>query len=359
MYGAYPNLPSPYYGVDPQGRPYNPQAGRVPMAHMYDAESPHAMTAPGNSRQLVGPNGYPQPELSPHTLGRPAPPVSHFAIAEHEDFADMPEPMTPTNVDYNPRTATTIGEWAGDARPPQGRSRVSMTTPRGMGGDAVEAARMSPTEVLRPMPAVSFPTAAALPSFEPMSPLMTGFDLRRSSSQPLAMYEDEQAEQKRMYGEVAMTAGVPEPPTPKALNDSTSTYETTSSFSAHDPMPRLPSVTVNPPQPYIHGRPLSPLAEMPTPMSISTRISDAPIPSSSVLHEANPYERTLLGARQQPSAPPYSAASTAGATGFPSPAYPPPSPGGMSVPGSVTDSPQRWESRTRQSFDEEDAYGGI
>ena len=395
-YGPYPDMAEPYYGLDPHGRPYNPDMNRAPMPHMY-AEYPvdtHALTAPGNSRHLAGPQGYSHPELAAHALGRPAAPTSNFAIAQHEDFADTPEPLTPTNVDYHhqpytPQTATSMGEWAGDARPPQARSRVSMNTPQGMSGPL--GAPISPVDYIRPPPAAAtdaFPmpmpvpavrsahaAPSTLPSFEPMSPLMSDFDLRRESVQPLVMYEDERAEQKRLYGEVASTAGVPEPPTPKTafgLNDSTNstnstgTYETTASFGAPEPMPRLPSFTINPPQPYIHGQPLSPLDEMPTPMSQRTSLTDAPVPSSSLDHgESNPYERTLLAARQLP-APPYSAVSSTGATAFPSPAYPPPSPGGMSVPASVTDSPSRYDTPRgpvgpgrRSMYDEEDAYGGI
>ena len=384
-YSAYPNLPSPYYGLDPQGRPYHPDADHSPMPHMYnnlEDHSPHALTAPGNTRQLVGPHGFPQPDLSPHALGRPAAPVSNFAIAQHEDFADMPEPHTPTNVDhgdlpYTPRTAMSAGEWAGDARLPQDRSRVSMSTPKAMGAGeaaalaAATAAARGPSQDEKAFP-VAQPTAAALPSFEPMSPLMAEFDLKRSSSQPLAMYEDERSQQKRMYGEVASAANVPEPPTPRSainLTHSTSSAETGSSFSAPEPMPaRLPpAIAVQVPQPYIHGRPLSPLAEVQTPMSVATRPSmDYPVSSSSLLHEQNPYERTLLAAKAVPGspAPPYSA-SSAGVPALASPAYPQRRMSGMSVPGSVTDSPQQWGrsetkgTRVQSMFDEDDAYGGI
>jgi hypothetical protein len=383
-YGAYPNLPSPYYGLDPQGRPYNPDADCSPTPDMYNNipdHSPYAIPVPSNTRHLVGPHGFPQPDLAPHALGRPAPPFSNFAIGQHEDFADMPEPHTPTNMDYGelpytPRTAASAGEWAADARLSQDRSRVSMSTPRGI--DAGETAALAAaTAAARTAPydekafPVAQPTPATLPSFEPMSPLMSEFDLRRNSKQPLAMYEDERSEQKRMYGEVASAANVPEPPTPKSaanLNESTGSTETGSSFSATEPMPRLPpAIAIQPPQPYVHGRPLSPLAEVQTPTSVATRPSvDYPVPSSSLLHEQNPYERTLLAAKAVPGspAPPYSASSD-GASSVPSAAYPPRSPSGMSVPGSVTDSPQQWGSsetrgtRVQSMFDEEDAYGGI
>jgi hypothetical protein len=163
-----------------------------------------------------------------------------------------------------------------------------------------------------------------------------------------------------MYGEVASAAGVEEPKTPHSadLSSSTNSYETASSFSASEPrsishrlppapMPALPTVNVLPPQPYQHGRPLSPLTEVETPRSVA-------MTSSSLMHgqEQNPFELAMPIAAPRP---PYSAASSTGASGFPSPRFPPPSPGGMSVPGSVTDSPRKRESM----FDVDDAYGGI
>ena len=377
-YGAYPSFPTSYRDVnnDPR-RSSVPSRGPPPSPYTFNKQfPPQSAPAYRNSRQLVGPHGYPELDLAPHALGRPLPPTDHFAIADHEDYADMPDPLTPTNVDdgdYMPRTATTMGEWGGNPHPQPNYGApmmmpVAAATPR---YPLTDNAHTPPAAAHQnfPVPAAAPSANSGLPSFEPMSPLMSEFDLRRQSGQPLAMYEDEKSQQKRMYGEVASAAHVPEPPTPRSANaDAHSTFETSPSFSGHEPMPaRLPpALVVNPPQPYIHGRPLSPLNEIATPTSAQTgRVTvDHPVPSSSLLHEVNPYERTLLGAKPQQAAPPYSA-SSAGATGFPSPAYPPPSPGGMSVPGSVTDSPQRWEDSTTRGrrvpsmFDEEDAYGGI
>jgi hypothetical protein len=83
-----------------------------------------------------------------------------------------------------------------------------------------------------------------------------------------------------------------------------------------------------------------------------------------VPHEVNPFER--LGVPHQRTLVAPHSASTTGATGIPSPAYPPPSPGGMSVPGSVTDSPRRWSGRSASGlgrqvsvYGEDDVYGGI
>ena len=316
------------------------------MLHTYQdhyGDVPHALTAHSNMRQLLGPSQQPyaDPALSPVAMGRPAVPTTLSELAQHEDFADIVEPHTPayaTTYDqdrdgaWTPPTATTIGIWTDDTRPQHGRSRVSMTT-----SDTPEEVvnRSAPTRV--PLQPIHMP----LPLLRPMSPLLSGFDLRRSSIQPLAIYENENesTHQKRLYTEVAQAAGVTEPLTPHIpLDGSTSSNETTSSFSAHEPTRRLPSLTATPSQTYVHGQPLS------------------SIPSSSDLHgqaDINPFESGL--------APPYSVSS-----GFPSLKYPPPSPGGMSVPGSVNDSPRRWSggpsplgARGQSMFDEEDAYGGI
>ena len=358
QYGAYPTINQGHdYGYDQQGPP-------SPAYDYGPDQTGMAISAPGNTRQLVGsngaPHGYPMPApLAPVALGRPLPPQSAAEFADREEFMDLPKP-TPTNSsgnhmsqystyglayadsepDYMPHTATTTG-WPGDSKTPH--------TP--------------------------------LPAIEPASPLMSGFDFqKRQSLGPIASNfaskygagpntlptyqdEDEHSRQKRMYGEVATAAGVQEPTTPHTadLSSSTNSYESASSFSTHQqseprsishrlppaPMPALPTVHILPPQPYQHGRPLSPLTEVETPRSMA-------LTSSSVLHgqEMNPFENALHPPTLRA---PYSATSSTGATAFPSPNFPPPSPGGMSVPGSVTDSPRKRESM----FDVDDAYGGI
>lgn len=170
----------------------------------------------------------------------------------------------------------------------------------------------------------------------------------------------------------------------------TSMVSTASSFSAPERLPQTSIQTAsasNLPlpmpmpatQPYEHGRPLSPLVEVSTPStSFSVPVASvygaagagagapmASMASSSVGHgrEVNPFDqlqpahvgygngRTLI-------APPHSASSSAATTAFPSARYPPPSPGGMSVPGSVGGSPREAVGR-KSVYDEEDAYGGI
>lgn len=401
QYGAYPAMhpPGGYdYGQPTHG--YGQDAS--PVTQDYDYNQPGmAVSAPGNTRQLVGPSGQPQSHsmpmpapvpLGPVAMGRPAPPQSAAEFADREEFMDLPRP-TPaatsssnsgahlsqystyglayadSEPDYLPHTATTTG-WAGDAKmPPQ--SAAAGHTP--------------------------------LPHIEPASPLMSGFDFQKRQSQPLGpiaanfaskygpsnstlpMYEDEDegSRQKRMYGEVAHAAGVQEPVTPHTadLSHSTNSHESASSFSAHEPsdrsasgpttqrlprapLPNLPIVNLTPPQPYQHGQPLSPLPEVATPASTVVGGMGAPLSSSSLMHgqEVNPFEtvspdQNLLSTPRAPAfRPPHSATSTTGATSFPSPNYPPPSPGGMSVPGSVSDSPRN---KRESMFESDDAYGGI
>jgi hypothetical protein len=366
--GTFPAALSPDYGVDAQGRPYRQQAGRTPIPFAQNAyyqqkplpQFPQHMGAPAYP--------YDQPDLSPVAMGRPSVPNTQAQLAQLDDFADMPEPhaqggyMTYEDTPYTPQTASSNSDW--HSTPPQHKSRVSMSVPK--------TRVTSGTLPAYPAPAAPLP----LPILEPMSPLMSGFDLHRQS-QPLAMYlpESTPAVQKRLYGEISQAAGFAEPLTPaypNQLNQSTSSttsHQTTSSFSAHEPIPRLPILNLPAPQPYVHGLPLSPLQEVATPSSTITIPAQ---PSSSVLHgqrgEVNPFERALLPSKRGSGGsaglvPPYTAGSG------PSVAFPPPSPGGMSVPGSVGSSPRRWSGgvaaqgmrRTRGEsvFDGEDAYGGI
>ncbi|KAI9635515.1 uncharacterized protein MKK02DRAFT_44205 [Dioszegia hungarica] len=374
MYGAhaagYP-APAATWGVDAQGRPYNGQAGRVPT-HPYQDEyeygsDRHSPPPPPSTRQLVGPGQLPQPELMPVALGRPAPPRSYSDIAFREDFAD--EPMT-AGMPYEPMTART-NEWAGSAQ------HQPMA--------AQQSRRISGTTHASKSPSPPQPASLPLPTFAPLSPMDSSFAFQRQSQQPMAMYENEPARQKQLYGEVAAFAGFAEPKTPHSAgldhsvssNGTFNTGTTHSSFSATEhgvrlpaqpPVPAIPSYLSMPAPPYEHGRPLSAVEEVATPSTF--RSTAQPLPSSSIglgghAREVNPFDnlpvpRTLVA--------PHSAAS---GSSFPSPRFPPPSPGGMSLPGSVSESPKRWSgqgtgnvgmarrSRGESMFDGDDAYGGI
>nr|XP_018265837.1 uncharacterized protein I303_02211 [Kwoniella dejecticola CBS 10117]OBR87995.1 hypothetical protein I303_02211 [Kwoniella dejecticola CBS 10117] len=383
MGNSYPV--SPTYGFDAQGRPYNPQAGATPISYGHggheDQYSPYYDVSPqADSRQLVGPNTHPYaqapmsmplPMPSPMPMGRPAAPSTAAEFALAEDFAD--EPLTPGLAYTADEPRTPISQIGIASSGQEGRSRVSMTP--GQNQPRV----MSPTESLVvhdtvPTPPLAPPPLAAttassssltpghipLPAFAPLSPLMSEFNFKRQS-QPLAMYEDEKTQQKRMYAEVATTAGIDEPatpysatPSPNPNTDTPPASNDNTNANTKDAPLRLPELTVNPPEPYIHGQPLSPLKEVPTPLSTGETL-------------LNPFDLPLnRNAPTTSGLTPQYTASSAGATGFPSaapsPAYPPPSPGGMSVPGSITDSPG-WAGTPRgravSVYEEEDAYGGI
>ncbi|KAK4683588.1 hypothetical protein P7C73_g6651, partial [Tremellales sp. Uapishka_1] len=214
---TYPTSPvSPVFGVDVQGRPYNPRAGRTPMMHNYsdptlycDPEPSPAYTSPGrrpSSRQLLGPAAQPL-NVPPIALGKLAPPSTDMDFARHADYADFPDAeVLPTDE----------SKW-GDKKELSGESnRLSMP---------------------------------GLPTHTPVSPFANAFEMNRGPANPAA--ETEQERQKRLYGEVAAAAGVAEPVTPY--------YDTThSSFSAGNP-DDLSSVDIT-------SSTLFPLTEVPTPL---------------------------------------------------------------------------------------------
>ncbi|KAE8540347.1 hypothetical protein D1P53_003292 [Cryptococcus gattii VGV] len=446
--GLSPPPEAATYGIDLHGRPYTPQAGRTPMLHTYEsnyghqAESyspysyqPYSASPTDNMRQLVGHNAYHSAEQQYHTdyveMPMPSPmPLGGLAHASDEhlkdldEFADDPQ-MAGLAYTYEDSPTTGAGSIQGGEEPltamvssapskydpPAQVTRVDDHMAPNFAATDFSAPTQSPLSPLDPTANGSSSSSNALlplplPHFEPLSPFTTPFDSNRRTTevQPLAMYEDEQRNasesenvQKRLYGEVARTAGIDEPKTPfvemlppsnsaspepmpqpstNVLNESTnvlneSTNSTSSSFSAPGPaMPRLPDLSLKPPRPYQHGQPLSPLTEVPTPMT-SSNGGEGAVP--------NPFDNPSLtvptSAASRAPAPPYSpyehygshdsmgnpAPSSAGvirgtsgdghvAGGLVSPAFPAPSPGG-NVPGSVTDSPRMWS--------RDDAYGGI
>ncbi|WVQ76722.1 hypothetical protein IAR50_006396 [Cryptococcus sp. DSM 104548] len=396
------------YGIDSQGRPYNPHAGRTPMLHTFEdqyghqaepyspySHQPYSATS-DNSRQLVGPHSYsPSSHVdqygstggnvempSPIRLGGPAH-ASDADLRDLDEYADDPQMAGLAYTYGDTPMASTFAQAQASAAPskhdpPAETYRASDYTPKAPLALDFSAPVISPLDPtiastsgeksrLAPLP---------LPALEPMSPFMSDFDMgTKGQSQQLAMYEDEQEkEQRRMYQEVAKSAGIDEPvtpfvsytsaspsPEPMPVNAQTlnqSTASTTSSSSTG--MPRLPEISLNAPKPYEHGQPLSPLAEVPTPMSSNS--IGAPLP--------NPFDNpafTVAPKSTSPApAPPYSPyeyghepgtpSSTAATLNTPLPgqtlarAFPPPD-----MPGSVMGSPavgRRWSGG-------EDVYGGI
>ncbi|ODO03061.1 hypothetical protein I350_05906 [Cryptococcus amylolentus CBS 6273] len=397
------------YGIDSQGRPYNPHAGRTPMLHTledrygHQAEpySPYShqpySSASDNSRQLVGPGSYgptspvnqygspgghvEMPLPSPVPLGGPAH-ASDADLRDLDEFADDPQMAGLAYTYGDSPTASTFAHTQAPIKHdlPAETYRASDHTSSAPAAPDFSAPAVSPLDPTVPAASSSDEKSRLaplpLPAFEPLSPLMSHFDTNnQGQSQPLAMYEDEQErEQRRMYQEVAKSAGIDEPVTPfvsytnaspspepmpvpnaQALNQSTAS--TTSSFSTG--MPRLPEIALSAPKPYEHGQPLSPLAEVPTPMSSSS--IGVPLP--------NPFDNPAFTSPKSVSsapAPPYSPyeyeqepgtpTSTTATLNTPVPgqtmnrSFPPPD-----MPGSVLGSPaagRRWSGG-------EDVYGGI
>jgi len=270
---------------------------------------------------------------------------------QHEEFGDDLDPMYEDEIlPYTPRTATSANEWQGHGQH-QTNSR-NVTQPK-----------------------------SALPTLSPLSPLMGGFMA--------------QQEQKKMYTEVARAAGIAEPKTPHSAVSNGSNHSNKSYQPFEIPIIRLPHQQSPERQersmaePFVHGRPLSPLEEVATPASSivpsylqaqhqhpsqGPRSPPSPVPSSAAIHEYNPFDNMPI--RPAPAAMqahnhralmngliPQNTARTFGSNNsgsVPSPRFPPPTPGGMSVPGSVTGSPSppRWN-RAQQEEEEEDAYDGI
>jgi hypothetical protein len=198
---------------------------------------------------------------------------------------------------------------------------------------------------VQPMPAsVVYAPPQPLPTFQPMSPLMSPVtlhdDMKASPAAATAAaraqpYDDDSS---RMYDEVARAAGVPSPVPAQPLS----------------PTMQSPQQGFLPPvMPYQHGIPLSPLTEVPTPASTNVSLMpDAGVPEASVVSVAQrvtapmaspsivsaaPAPRPLPAIPQQPKAP------------SPTDSAPAPAPAPSSAPNQAPARPDSMD----------DAYGGI
>lgn len=332
-YGAYPapegRLSPEGYGMDPHSRPYMQQAGRVPIiADQYQYQNAQPIT-PDTSRQLISPL-HPVSSADPYSPsfvpGRPGVPQTDRQIAQHEDFADFPSAAVDgeeIDQDWQPHTATTNGDWAGQHQ--------------------------------MPTPSPSYGTGPQLPMLPPMSPDSFGPDF--------AAMGQASSSQKQVYADVARAAGVMEPVTPTPAQAKYAEAAASASSSTRG-LPPLPVYTPREaPSPFQHGRPLSALEEVETPLA-------TPLPSTAGTQSygQNPFDdmaapsRSAAGSFTQPQAPstPVSAAR-----------FPPP--GTPGVPQSVTSSPMRgieertgWHSPApahrlshMTTADDDDVYGGI
>ncbi|KAL1408457.1 hypothetical protein Q8F55_005269 [Vanrija albida] len=313
-YGPYPDVApvtpvAAAYGVDANRVPSGPQYPQQQYGQLIDHGGPfddeyaqhqqHNTSPNSGPRQLVGPGAhYQAPGPAPVPLGRPDAPETYDEIAAAELYADdryaddelaAPRGMVPYSEGepYTPRTAASAGEWAG--APTRG-SQISYASPL-------------PEAVSLPSPA-----PAPLPTLRPMSPLMP-----IDASAPARPPSDDDHETRRMYQEVASAAGIDQVMNP------------TSGLASPAPV-RLPTSAPSPPfhAPYQHGQPLSPLREVPTPMSERTAL---PTLSSQDAHDRN----------------------VPGRTGRPLPNTP-----SMLIADSPSSAPTRLP-----PTHEEDAYGGI
>lgn len=316
-YGSYPapdgRLSPERYGMDPHSRPYMQQAGRVPIiADQYQYQNARPVT-PDTSRQLISPL-HPVSATDPYSPsfvpGRPGVPQTDRQIAQHEDFADFPAAMVDHDrVDHEwmPHTATTNGDWT----------------------DQHEM----------PTPSLTYGAGPQLPMLPPMSPDSFGADFAAvGASMP---------SQKQMYTDVARAAGVLEPVTPTPAQAKYA--EAAAASSSSRGLPPLPVYTPREaPSPFQHGRPLSALEEVETPLA-------TPVPSTGGVQPS--YSQNPFDDAPYPQAPstPVSAAR-----------YPPP--GTPGVPQSVTSSPMRASpaphtahrlSTMTTADDDDDVYGGI
>ena len=389
------------YGPTPmQGAPYGPGAdGRAPINYSYAPHMAH---------------------LTPVPMGRPAAPKSTADLETHEDFADMPDSDRPNATSHNssdgyalpyddpPRSAaSTTSSWsavlqsATASAVPQTRNVSAPTGSRALPAIPRSASAGFPSAATEKAALAKSNSSNALPTHQPLSPLSSSFDLRAPTSMAAALSSEPTNQQKRVYGDISRA--VPKNANTSHsshgsaiassdLHGSTSSHEGDATFdtartgetsfstgharvTTASPAPpysysppsapaRLPPppITLSAPQPYLHGRPLSPLEEVPTPLSST--------PSSRNLagDQVNPFDRLPTSSSSRSLTgrnllPPHSASS---GSSIPSLRYPPPTPGGMSVPGSVTDSPmvpRRWSGRTAgvrgSVLSDEDAYGGI
>lgn len=367
--GPYPDPAPVAVAYDANGRPYTPtqQNGQwgydqqhqqqyaqnpfeddnrmSPSGSLHSPNSPQHQQNFGGPRQLVGPGqtftGV-APVPVPVPLGRPQPPQSYDDIAAAEMYADD------RYADDHMAAPPHLGQFnqQGNYSP---QSFATAEANRPGSGMSHDPRAISPVS---PMPAsVVYAPPQALPTMQPMSPLMSpvalnnddvqthhGFSPAVAAAAARAQpYEDDS---NRMYGEVARAAGVPNPMAAPPLS----------------PTMQSPQQSFLPPvMPYQHGIPLSPLTEVPTPASstvplmpdglapaetsVAQRVT-VPMASPSIVPVAAPAPRPLPAIPQQQKAP------------SPTDSTPVPALATSSAPNPAPARPARPDSM-------DDAYGGI
>lgn len=266
-YGPYPTAqpgtPHSHHLSEQQGpyqdNPFHDQyqyQDDAQLVQLHDHSGPRQLVGPG---QAYGAGGVPVPVPAPVPLGRPEAPQTYDDIAAAEAYAD--------------------DRYADDHLPAQHSAAAVMPAAVATGVAAGAAAhhgqhqQQQQPEQARLIDTGSsdehhMPDPTPLPQLRPMSPLMPLVDVDQQSSAhghgqpsnlataaPVNAHHSSPSsdEMDRMYNEVANYAGVPQPSAEQGVQEAT----------------RLP------PQPYVHGQPLTPLAELPTPKSETASLAPA------------------------------------------------------------------------------------
>lgn len=247
------------------------------LVQLNEHSGPRQLVGPG---QAYGAGGVPVPVPAPVPLGRPEAPQTYDDIAAAEAYAD--------------------DRYADDHMPAQHASASVMPAAVATGAVAGGAAHQGQQQQQQPEQGRLIDTGSSdeqhmpdptpLPQLRPMSPLMPLVDVDQQSSAhghgqpsnlataaPVNAHHSSPSsdEMDRMYNEVANYAGVPQP---DGVQEAT----------------RLP------PQPYVHGQPLTPLVEQPTPKSDTASLAPA---VTGPVQAAPPAARALPTPPQQAQAP--------------------------------------------------------
>lgn len=252
------------------------------LVQLNDHSGPRQLVGPG---QAYGAGGVPVPVPAPVPLGRPEAPQTYDDIAAAEAYADdryaddhLPAQHASAAAVMPAAVATGVAAAAAHQGQPQQQQQQ------------VEQARLIETASSDEH---HMPDPTPLPQLRPMSPLMPLVDVDQQSSAhshgqpsnlataaPVNAHHSSPSsdEMDRMYNEVANYAGVPQPSAEQGVQEAT----------------RLP------PQPYVHGQPLTPLAELPTPKSETASLAPA---VTGPVHAAPPATRALPTPPTQAQAP--------------------------------------------------------
>lgn len=243
------------------------------LVQLHDHSGPRQLVGPG---QAYGAGGVPVPVPAPVPLGRPEAPQTYDDIAEAEAYAD--DRYADDHQHQHGATAMptamatgTAGQFQQGPHHHQGQHHGQQAYSEQ--GHLIDTASSDEQHMPEPTP---------LPQLRPMSPLLVDVDQQSSvghgqsnlgTAMPVTARHSgpSSEEMDRMYNEVANYAGVPQPD---------------GSVHGAGMDQGLQEATRLPPQPYVHGQPLTPLTELPTPKSETASLAPAPMPVPQVQQSA-------------------------------------------------------------------------